>query len=72
MPDNAPTTPQSLNDALVETYLRYIDTAYWLRDKRLMVERRQRLLESGMLATEPFLEPVLTYPATEELSAVAA
>ena len=71
MPDHAPTTPQSLNDALVETYLRYIDTAYWLWDKRLMVERRQRLLESGMLATEPFLEPVLTYPATEELSEVA-
>ena len=71
MPDHAPTTPQSLNDALVETYLRYVDTAYWLRDKRLMVERRQRLLESGMLATEPFLEPVLTYPATEAASAVA-
>ena len=71
MPDSSPATPQSLNDALVETYLRYIDTAYWLRDERLMRERRQRLVDSGILATEPFLEPILTYPAKDLLSEVA-
>ena len=38
-------SPILVADDLRDAYLRYIDTAYWLRDSRLMAERR-RLLDS--------------------------
>lgn len=63
----APTEPVALNAALTDAYLRYIDTAYWLSDERLMTERRRLLLDNGLLSTPPYLEPVLTYDATEDL-----
>lgn len=64
---NRQTNPEKLNAALLDTYLRYIDTAYWLRDARLMDERRRLLVDSGLLANRPYLEPVLGYEATEDL-----
>jgi len=66
------TNPVDLNDALTEAYLRYIDTAYWLSDPRLMDERRRLLVDGGMLATTPYLEPVLSYGANEDLLATCA
>lgn len=63
----SPTEPVALNAALTDAYLRYIDTAYWLSDARLMAERRRLLLDNGLLSTPPYLEPVLTYDATEDL-----
>ncbi|MFJ1510295.1 DEAD/DEAH box helicase [Cellulosimicrobium funkei] len=67
----APTEPVALNGALTDAYLRYIDTAYWLSDERLMEERRRLLLDNGLLSTPPYLEPVLTYDATEDLLEVS-
>lgn len=61
------TTPLTLRDDLTKAYLRYIDTAYWLRDDRLRRERRELLSREGALASECLLEPVLPYPATEPL-----
>lgn len=58
-----------VNRRLVDTYLRYIDTAYWLRDQRLMDERSALLREDGLLTTGPFLEPVLPYGSTDDLLA---
>jgi len=65
------TDPVLLNDALRDAYLRYIDTAYWLSDQRLMEERRRRLVESGLLQTPPYIEPVLRYEGTDNLLQVA-
>ena len=49
-------TPLSLQAALEEGYLRYFDTAFWLRDPLMMAERRLRLLAtSGVLFREPLL-----------------
>lgn len=72
MPDSRETDPVSLNLALTQAYLRYIDTAYWLNDRRLMAERRRLLVDNGLLSTPPYLEPVLTYEATEDLAGVCA
>ena len=61
------TTPLTLRRDLASAYLRYIDTAYWLRDERLMAERRAILESSGSLHSECLLEPVLpvcTRPTT--------
>ena len=56
--------PITLNDELVDAYIRYIDTAYWLSDERLMNERASLLRDSKLLAITPYLEPVLSYAAS--------
>lgn len=65
-----PANPLSVHEELQDAYLRYFDTAFWLRDERLMAERRQLLRESNLLFTDPLLEPVLPYDATVPLSEV--
>jgi DEAD/DEAH box helicase domain-containing protein len=62
--------PLSVHEELRAAYLRYFDTAFWLRDPRLMVERRQLLEDSSLLFTDPLLEPVLPYDATVPLAQV--
>lgn len=42
-----------------EGYLRYYDTAFWLRDPLLRSERRDLLEQDGVLFTDPLLEPVM-------------
>ncbi|MBF4766613.1 DEAD/DEAH box helicase [Nocardioides agariphilus] len=64
------TTPLTLRDDLAAAYLRYVDTAFWLRNSDLMQERRQVLQSGDMLLSECLLEPVLPYPATEDLLTV--
>ncbi len=53
--------PLSVGRSINETLLRYIDTAFYLRDDGLRTERRRRLLEDVRLLPEPLLEPVLPY-----------
>src|SRR5580692_8450115 len=65
-----PANPLSAHDDLRDAYLRYFDTAFWLRDERLMAERRRLLEDSGLLFTDPLLEPVLPYDATVPLTGV--
>ena len=59
-----PANPLSAHDDLRAAYLRYFDTAFWLRDPRLMAERRRLLEDSSLLFTDPLLEPVLSYDTT--------
>ncbi|MBU5423420.1 DEAD/DEAH box helicase [Cellulomonas hominis] len=54
-------SPLSVGRSINETLLRYIDTAFYLRDDGLRTERRRRLLEDVRLLPEPLLEPVLPY-----------
>lgn len=61
------TTPLTLRDDLAAAYLRYIDTAFWLRNPDLMAERRSLLSVGDRLLSETLLEPVLPYPATRDL-----
>lgn len=64
------TNPQRVYSEIKDAYLRYIDTAYWLRSEELMRERRALLTGSDLLFTDVLLEPVLPYDATVELAAV--
>ena len=64
---NASTETVALNKALIDAYVRYIDTAYWLNDERLMAERERLLRDGGLLSAPPYLEPVLSYEASEDL-----
>src|SRR5690554_2362868 len=61
-------TPTSIARELQDAFLRYVDTAYYLRDPALREERNFLLREPGRLFTEALLEPVLPYPATVPLS----
>lgn len=55
-------TPTSLYAALKEGYLRYFNTAFWLRDPQLMEEREALLQEDGLIFQEPLIETLLPYP----------
>ena len=46
-----------------DAYLRYYDTAFWMRDEGIMAERKALLLEPGVMAQEPLLEAVPVYPS---------
>lgn len=67
----SPRTPLSVYDDIKEAYLRYVDTAFWLRDPSMMEERRALLLKDGYVFTDVLLEPVLPYDATVDLIATA-
>lgn len=64
-----PLTPISLSEDLLETYLRYFDTQYWLKYPELMRERRDLLTKNSRLLAEVILEPVLSYDAEIDLTA---
>ena len=58
--------PQSKFDYIRNAYLKYYDTAFWLRDENMLQERRSLLEHQGVVAQNVLLEPVLPYPATED------
>ena len=58
--------PQSNFDYIRNAYLKYYDTAFWLRDEKMLEERRLLLERQGAVSQEVLLEPVLPYPATED------
>src|SRR5665811_1885245 len=58
--------PISVSKQIKDTVLRYIDTAYWLRDDDLRAERRALLEADGQLLQDVFLEPVLPYDGTRD------
>lgn len=65
-------TPVDIATDLREAFLRYIDTAYALRDPDLTRERRELLLKGqGNLFAPLMIEPVLPYDGTAGLSECA-
>ncbi|WP_433494729.1 DEAD/DEAH box helicase [Micromonospora sp. CA-248089] len=63
--------PTRVYRELQDAYLRYFDTAYWLRDKPLREERRRLLEAPGLLFTDVLLEPVVPYDADYPLAEAA-
>lgn len=53
--------PLAVGRSINETVLRYIDTAFYLRDEGLRRERRRLLTDDVRLLPHPLLEPVLPY-----------
>ena len=53
--------PLILGQEILDAYLKYYDTQYWLRDPELLAERRSLLSKTGRLISDVLLEPVLSY-----------
>lgn len=67
-----PLDPLQLHEAIKDAYMRYYDTAYWLRDATLRQERRTLLEADGVVFREPLIEPVLPYESTETIAEACA
>lgn len=65
-------TPVTVYGDIRDAYLRYVDTAYWLRDRELANERRQLLERGEAIFADLLLEPVLPYDPTVDLASVGA
>ncbi|WP_394276744.1 DEAD/DEAH box helicase [Luteococcus sp.] len=57
-------TPLSVVRDVQDALIRYIDTAFWIKDPGIRDERRELLTREGVLLREPLLEPVLPYDGT--------
>ncbi len=55
-----------------DAYLRYYDTAFWLRDPRIRAERRALLETPGVVFADPLIETVLPYDAGPSLRETGA
>lgn len=64
--------PAHLYREIGSSYLRYFDTALWLRDAAILTERRALLERPGMVFTDPLIEPVLPYPSTTTITDACA
>jgi DEAD/DEAH box helicase domain-containing protein len=64
-------TPASVIRDVREAYKRYYDTAFWMRDEGIMAERQALLGEPGVMAQEPLLEAVPSYPSTTDAEEAA-
>ena len=58
------TTPSDILEFIQEAYHRYYDSAFWMRDEKLMDERQEILSQTGVTAQDVRLEAVLPYPST--------
>ena len=64
--------PRDVYRQITDAYLRYYDTAFWVRTPAVRDERRALLAAEGTITREPLLEPVLPYPPAEPLARVAS
>ncbi len=60
-------TPTRVQNYIREAYLKYYDSAFWMRDDGIMAERRKLLQADGVMAQEPLLEAVPQYPSVEAI-----
>lgn len=60
-----PITPLALRSHLSDTFLRYYETAYELRDANVVAERRQLLLNEAATFAEPYIEVLPRYESSE-------
>ena len=63
-------TPLEVFEHIKETYLKYLYSAFWLRDPELLAERAELVSESGVLAAEPILEVSLPYQTSKSIAEV--
>jgi DEAD/DEAH box helicase domain-containing protein len=64
--------PLTLHSEIKNAYLRYFDTAFWLRDPKMLAERRGLLSEDRAIFREPIIEALMPYPGARSIRDVCA
>ena len=64
--------PLTLYSEIKNAYLRYFDTAFWLRDPQMLAERRGLLSEDRAIFREPIIEALMPYPGARSIREVCA
>jgi len=54
--------PITVHNHIRDAYLRYFDSAFWIRNEKVMEERRALFQEEGAISREPILETLMPYP----------
>ena len=62
--------PITVYDRIRDGFLRYFDTAFWIRDESIMRERGRLLRDREVAFTDPLIEPILPYESTTPISEV--
>lgn len=62
--------PISVFEYVREAYGRYYDTAFWMRDEKLLAERQAITMSDGVMAREPLIEAVPQYPSIDPIEQV--
>lgn len=62
--------PLDVAESVRAASLRYIDTAFWLKDADLRAERRRLLEEPGVLVQDPLIEPAIPYDNVDRADVV--
>ena len=65
-------TPEKVLNYLKESYIKYYDSAFWVRDEKLLEERRQLLSSPGVATQDLLLESVPPYPSSEAIADVCS
>lgn len=65
--DGIARNPLTVHAHVKEAYRRYYDSAFWLRDAKLLAERRSLLEQHGTMTQEPLLEAVPVYPSVKAI-----
>lgn len=60
---NKNTTPSDLLDYIKDSYKKYYETAFWLRNEFLMRERSALMQNNNIISQDLLLEPVFSYPS---------
>jgi DEAD/DEAH box helicase domain-containing protein len=63
-------TPENVLEHLKEAYIKYYDSAFWLRDRKLLEERRKLLSMPGVATQDLYLEVVPAYASSEPIAEV--
>ena len=61
-------TPSETLSYIQDAFLKYYDSAFWMRDEKLMQERRVLLKKPGVTAQDILLEAVLPYPSVTSIA----
>ncbi|MBU3617624.1 DEAD/DEAH box helicase [Polynucleobacter sp. JS-Fieb-80-E5] len=63
-------TPLEVFEYIKDTYLRYLDSAFWLNDPGMLAEREALVSAPDVLAADPILEVNLPYKTSETIGDV--
>ncbi len=63
-------TPLEVFEYIKDTYLRYLDSAFWLNDPGMLAERGALVSAADVLAADPILEVNLPYKTAETIGNV--